>query len=442
VTGDNQAAIADRASPPVVARLVVTGANHRTAGQELRDALFVDGDALVAFHGRLGRAGIAEAVVLSTCDRVEVAALAADPAAAGRRIHEVLTEGAGIDRDRLAGALFTLTGEDALAHLFAVAASLESEVVGESEVLGQVKEAHRRAREAGAAGPELSRVLDAAYTAAKRVRTETAIGESAVSMAAAACQMAREVLGRFGDARALLVGAAEIGITVAERLRDEGLRDLTVADPVAPRAEALAARLGAHRLTPAEALAGLAAFDMVLAGIGGRAPLIHVGDVAAALKARRFRPMFLLDAAVPPAVETAVRSVEEAYLFDLHDLERIALSGQRRRAREAAEARLIVAEEVARFIEAEGGRAAAPVLAELRTHFEAVRERVLAEHPDLSAEAATRLLVNRLLDAPSRALRTLAAEAREDRGEETPAPGARVIARLFGLGRRGRSGRR
>ncbi len=431
MAGDTQAATP--AAVPTEHQLVVTGVNHRTAGQELRDALFVEDRELPDLYARLRAQGAAEAVVLATCDRVEVVAVADAPEAAARRIQRLMAEGAGLLPGALEGAFFTLTGPDALVHLFAIAASLESQVVGEPEVLGQVKEAHRRAVELGAAGPRLSRVMEAAFAAAKRARNETAIGEHAVSIVSAACQVAREVLGRFDAARAVMVGGAEFGVAVIERLKGEGLRRITVADPLAPRADALAARLGAHQIAMADLGGALAGFDIVLAGLGARAPSICAADVAAALKARRFQPIFLLDAAVPPDVEAGVRDIDDAYLFDLHDLERIALTGQEKRGLAAAEARRIVEDEAAAFVAAEGGRTAGPVVTELRAHFEDVRERLLREQPGLTADEATRLLVNRLLHAPSRALRDIAAE---NSGAETrAAPVAGLLARLFGLGR-------
>lgn len=417
---------------PALDRFLVTGANHRTAGQELRDALFIEDRALAPFFDRLSGEGVGEALVLATCDRVEIAAMAPDGTeadAAARKIRRVLADTAGINDSRVEGAFFTLTGPQAARHLFAIAASLESQVVGEPEVLGQVKDAHRRATELGRVGPGLNRVLEAALACAKRARSETAIGESAVSIVSAAVQVAREVLGRFDHAHALIVGGAEIGVAVAERLKGDGLGAITVADPLAPRADALAARLGAHRLAM-EALGGaLAGFDVVLTGLGSRAPPVRAADVATALKSRRFRPMFLLDAGVPADIERAVADIDDAYLFNLHDLERLALKGQARRMTAAAEARAIVDDELARFALAEGGRAAAPVVTELRGHFEAVRENLLREQPGLSADEATRILVNRLLHAPSRALRDMAADADAPREPEG------WIARLFGIRR-------
>ncbi len=414
---------------PVLDRLVVTGVNHRTAGQELRDALFIEDRELAPFFDRLGSVGVRNAMILATCDRVEITAIAPagdDPESAARHVRDALVENADI-ADGLEGAFFTLTGSAAAHHLFSIASSLESQVVGEPEVLGQVKEAHRRAAELGHMGAGLDRVLAGALACGKRARSETTIGESPVSIVSAAVQVAREVLGRFDRTEALIVGGAEIGVAVAERLAAEGLAGVTVADPLAPRADALAARLGAHRLEMAELGDRLAGFNIVLTGLGSREPTVRADDVALALKSRHFQPMFLLDAGIPADVERAVADIDDAYLFNLHDLERIALRGQENRLAAAAEAQAIVDEEVQRFADAEGGRTAALVVTELRSHFEGVRANLLREQPGLTADEATRLLVNRLLHAPSRALRDMAVDAQEPKAPKG------WISGLFGI---------
>lgn len=432
------------AAPSGLERLLVAGIDHRSAGQVLRDRVFFDGAALPGAYRRLREAGLHQPVLLATCDRVLVAAFSGAPEAGTSAVRRVMAAAAGLPEGRLEESLLAREGTEALRHLFAIAASLESRVVGEPEVLGQVKAAYRAATASGGGGPEMGRVFDGALAAAKRIRSETGIGENAVSIVAAARQVAGEVLGRFGDATALVVGAGEIGILVAERLAAQGLADIWVADPLAPRAEALAARLGAHGLAMEGIDAALEGMDIVIAGLGGPAPAITARAVAGALRRRRFRPMFLLDAAVPPDIEPAAGELDGAYLFTLHDLERIALAGREGRSRAAAEARAMVLEEVAAFALAEGRRAAAPTVAALRAHFEEVRRRLLEENPGISAEQATRLLVNRLLNEPSRLLGDLAAAGASGRGAE---PLDRdLIARLFGVapapGEEGAAGRR
>jgi glutamyl-tRNA reductase len=427
VTGSSS----DPNTAPRLERVIIAGVDHLTAGQGLRDRLFVEEAALPNFYRRLGEAGLGEGVLLSTCDRVVVVGVTDEPDAAAAAIRRTLAETAGIPSHDIEGSFFIRTGTEAIGHLFAIAASLESQVVGEPEVLGQIKTAHRQAENATVVGRELASIFEAAYSVAKRVRNETAIGENAVSMAAAGCQVAREVLGRFEGTTALVVGAGELGVLVAEKLKAQGLTDIWVADPLEPRGEALAARLGAHRLAMEEIGPSLHRMDMVLTGLGGAVPVIARDDAAAALKQRRYKPIFMLDAAVPADVDPDVAALDEAYLFTLHDLERIALTGQEKRSHAAMDARSVVEDEVASFVLAEGHRAAAPLVTALRQSFEAHRQQILASNPEMSADDATRLLVNRLLHGPSQALRELAAES--DGGEESVLHDGDLIARLFGL---------
>lgn len=416
---------------PRLSRFIVAGVDHLTAGQGLRDRLFVDDANLGGFYERLSGAGLDQGILLATCDRVVVIGMCGDPKRGVAAVRRTLAEQSGVPESDLQPAFFARTGSDALSHFFSIAASLESQILGEPEVLGQVKAAQRSAEAATDVGAELASIFDAAYSVAKRVRSETAIGENAVSIAAAACQMAREVLGRFHEARALLVGAGEAGVLVAEKLKQQGLTDVWVADPLAPRGDALAARLGAHRLGIDEVGSEIARMDLVLTGLGGAVPLVTRDAVAAALKARRFKPMFLLDAAVPADIDAEVASLDGAFVFNLQDLERIALAGQEKRSVAAIDARLIVEDEVEAFTLAEDYRAQAPTVTALKAHFEAERRAVLDANPGIGADEATRLLVNRLLHAPFRALRELAAEARDD--GPIGALDANLIARLFGV---------
>ncbi len=421
----------DPSTAPRLRRLIVAGVDHQTAGQGLRDRLFVEQPALPDFYRHLAEAGFDQAVLLSTCDRVVVVGMSDAPDAAAAAIRRTLAETAGMTEQNIEGSFFIRTGTDALGHLFSIAASLESQVLGEPEVLGQIKTAHRGAEGATGVGRELGAIFEAAYSVAKRVRNETAIGEHAISMAAAACQVAREVVGRFEQTTALVVGAGELGVLVADKLKAQGLTDIWMADPLEPRAEAMAARLGAHRLAMEEIGRSLHRMDMVLTGLGGAVPVITRDDVAQALKQRRYKPIFLLDAAVPADVEPDVAALDEAYLFTLHDLERIALTGQEKRSHAAIDARAIVEDEVASFVLAEGYRAAAPMVTALRQRFEAHRQQILASNPTMSADEATRLLVNRLLHGPSQALRELAADG--DGGARSVPLDGDLIARLFGL---------
>ncbi|MGE5147389.1 MAG: glutamyl-tRNA reductase [Candidatus Eiseniibacteriota bacterium] len=412
------------------AALVVVGASHRSAPAALRDRLFVaDADAPAFLRGLVG-AGMNEALILSTCDRVEVHAIGGDTAAAATAIGAALAERAALDPGALAPHLYRHEGAAAVRHVFDVAAALDSQIVGEPQVLGQLKAAHRLAAAAGAFGPGLEAVLQAAYGAAKRVRSETAIGERPVSIAAAACQLARDIHGDLSRATALLLGDGEMGELIAAQLHGAGLRRLLVAAPVDARAAALAERLDCHVVPWAELPARLADAEIVVAGLGGRSYVISAELLGDALKRRRHRPMFLVDAAVPGDVDPAIDALDEAFRYDLDALERVALDGRDRRVEAAAQAKAIVEAAVAAFVRSRTEREAAPTIAALRAHFERLRREVLEAGGDAPAEELTRRLVNRLLHDPSEALRDVAAGADESIDRQRA---EQLVRRLFKL---------
>ncbi|HVH84942.1 MAG TPA: hypothetical protein VM713_11575, partial [Steroidobacteraceae bacterium] len=210
------------------AQYVVVGANHRSSSVTFRDMIFVDDAAAPALLRGLGERGVAQALLLSTCDRVEVQGVAADPDAAHDAVAAVIAARAGLDPAMLKRQLYRLSAEEAVRHIFAVAASLESAIVGEPQVLGQVKASHRLARDAGTVGSELEAALQAAYGAAKRVRTETAIAAVPVSIVATAVEVAREVHGELGALAGLLIGTGDMDQLMAEELQRAGLGRLTV----------------------------------------------------------------------------------------------------------------------------------------------------------------------------------------------------------------------
>jgi glutamyl-tRNA reductase len=412
------------------AALIVVGASHSSAPAALRDRLFVPDADAPAFLRGLRAQGLDEALVLSTCDRVEVHAIHRDAARAAAAIGAALAERGAVDKGALAPQLYVREGDAALRHVFAVASALDSQIVGEPQVLGQLKSAHRLAGAAGALGPALETVLQAAYAAAKRVRNETAIGERPVSMAAAACQVARDIHGDLAGATALLLGDGEMGELIAGQLLGSGLRRLLATAPVAARAAALAERLDCHTVPWADLKARLADAEIVVAGLGGRSYVITADMLGEALRRRRRRPVFLVDAAVPGDVDPAVDALDEAFRYDLDALERVALDGRDRRGQAAAEAAAIVEAAVASFVRSCAERAAVPTIAALRAHFEQVRREVLEAGGTESAEELTRRLVNRLLHDPSEALRDVAAGAE---GGDERQRAETLVRRLFRL---------
>ena len=409
-------------SPP---RPLVVGANHRSSSLSVRDRLFVEDEAVPGVLARLRQEGLAQALVLSTCDRVEVQAIGEDRENACRLIREVLAEHAGLETADLDGQLYDFWGDEAVRHVFMVTAALDSMIIGESQILGQVKACHRMARDAGMSGSELEALMQAAYGAAKRVRSDTTIGERPVSIAASAVQVARDVHGDLGRAACLLIGAGDMGRMVAENLQAGGLDTLSVAHPAEARAQAMARTLECNVVSFETLPERLEDADIVITALGGRRYVLSADMVSQALRRRRRKPVFLVDAAVPGDIDPAVNRIDEAFLYDLGDLERVALEGRASRESEAQGAVGIVDREVDAYLEDRAERAAVPALSGLHGHFEAVRDGALADAGG-DAEKATRLLVSRLLHGPSRVMREWAAEGEDIEAAE------RLLRRLFG----------
>lgn len=394
----------------VTPRFVIVGANHRSASLSLRDTLFVDDAGAADFLLGLKGAGLGEAMVLSTCDRVEVWTAYHDGERAAHLVTDALAARAHLGAGALAEQLYCRTGREAVRHAFAVASSLDSLVIGEPQILGQVKAAHRLARDAGVLGPELDSVMQAAFAVAKRVRSETSVGEGPVSIAAAAVQLAKEVHGELSRCRALLVGGGDMGELVAEHLLAAGLAGLSVATPRPSRAEALARSLSGHVVAFDQIREALVQADVVISAVGGRNLVLASDVISQALRSRRQRPIFLVDAGIPGDIEPAVNRVDNAFLYDLNDLERAALEGRTGRQQAARAAWSVVEEELNAFLRGRSERAAVPAIVALRERCEALRDGALAEAGGDAAEA-TRLLVNRVLHAPSEVMKAAAAES-------------------------------
>ena len=409
-------------------RPVVIGFSHRSSPAALREQLFVVDEQMTGFLADLRASGVSQAIMLSTCDRVEAQAMAADAGVFAETFLRVLGARCGLGASEIGRHAVFLAGPEALRHVFAVAASLESQVVGEPQVLGQVKEAHRRARDAGLIGPELDTVLQAAYVAAKRVRNETAIGERPVTLASAAVQVARDVHGDLAASTTLLIGAGDMGELLLEHLRAAGIKRLLVSGPNPARAAEMARAVNGH-LAPFEPLAAtLAEADIVVTAAGTGRYLIGRADAAEALRLRRRRSILFLDLGVPADIDPTVEKLDGAFRYDMDDLERVALSGRVLREEAASEAWAIIDAELQSFSRERAGRSAGPAITALRRHFEEHRARVLVEAGG-DAARATELLINRLLHDPSEALRRLASDSDPERRREVE----RLIAELFGL---------
>ncbi|MBO6559375.1 MAG: glutamyl-tRNA reductase [Nisaea sp.] len=422
--------MADRPASPLfqdLHRFAVVGVNHRTCPDAIREQLFVADEELPVVLRSLRVFGVEEAMPLSTCDRVEVAGVFPNPEEARSVIAKILCAPVGLDPALLEPLLYRHVGGDAVAHLFRVAASLDSQVIGEPQILGQMRAGHRLARSLKSSGPLIDATMSAAFEAARQVRRETRIAEGPVSIAAAALAVAKDVHGALDSTKALLLGAGELGLILAEQLRDGHGTPVTVIDRIDRRAQATAKSLEAHFRPFAELSSALTEADIVIAAVGEGRALLSAEMIESALQKRRYRPIFLVDLSVPPDIDPAINRIDEAFLFDLEDLERTATEGKNARRAEADRARELVAAAVARFLSDQSGRTAAPAIVRIRQHLEAMRTALHEEQPNLTAEEATRLLLKRILHAPSEHLRRLAAtETLDDRTIAT-------LVELFGL---------
>jgi glutamyl-tRNA reductase len=403
---------------PAKGRPLVVGANHRSSSLTLRDALFVEEPLIPAFLEKLKTIGFEQALVIATCDRVEVQAI--DPTGEGSadKIVQVFADQAGVAAADLFGQVYRFHGDEAVRHIFSVASSLDSLIIGEPQVLGQVKDGHRVAKSCGMVGTELEALLQAAYATAKQVRSETKIGEGPVSIASAAIQVAKDLHGNLTKCTALLVGGGEMGELVGEALKSANIGEMSVSHPTLPRAESLARKIECH-VTEFENLeTALVQADIVLTSLNRRRHVLTSDMVAKAVKARKRKPVFLVDTGIPGDIEPAVVNISEAFLYDLNDLEKVAMEGRASREGEGRAANDILNREASAFIKGRAQRVAVPALNALRSYFEMERQKLVAEMDgDKKVDEATRLLVNRLLHNPSEVMRQMAGQKGEDKGD-------------------------
>jgi len=396
--------------------LLLLGVSHRTAPVELRERVDFSRQGLDVAVDTLGeRPSIAEAVVLSTCNRAELYAASPDPVRAAADLVEFLSEFHDVPAPTLEPHLFHRADGEAVTHLFRVAAGLDSLVVGEPQILGQVKDAYAVAADRRRTGALLNRLFHASFTVGKRVRTQTALGEGAVSVSYAAVSLARKIFGDLTELAVLILGAGEMAKLTGQHLKGQHVRRMVVASRTLASAETLAGAVGGEAVPWDRLDEALQASDIVIAATGARVPVLGRGRVEAAMKARRNRPLFLIDIAVPRDVEASAGEIEQVFLYDIDDLEAIVHDNLARRAAELERAEAIVREEVEQFGTWLRSRGAVPTVVALRRRFEEIRqaelERLQPKLSGLTPEARARvdeithLLVEKLLLTPTEQLK-------------------------------------
>jgi glutamyl-tRNA reductase len=397
---------------------LVTGLNHNTAPVDIREQVAMTGEVLPEALQELSlQPGVNEAMIVSTCNRVELVV------SYGQRqpnLVEFFSKRFPACAAELPAHLYHHHETEAVRHLFRVASSLDSMVVGEPQILGQVKDAFAVAREVGTARSELDRLLRSTFTAAKRVRSETAIGSSSVSIASVAVDLASKIFGSLSATRVLLIGAGKMGELAARHLLSQGAGSLTITNRTEERARALADAFGCSVLPFSRLRDEAHRFDIVITSTGSREVLFSRDDARQIIARRRRLPMFVIDIAVPRDIDPEANSVEGFFLYDVDDLQSVAAANLADRAREVAKAEAVVGAEVERFARSASVLGVVPTIRALQESVEAMRQSELQRSASKLAkltpaqreavEALTRGLTNKFLHGPLQALKAAAAE--------------------------------
>jgi glutamyl-tRNA reductase len=395
----------------------ILGLNHKTAPVALREKVAFSEDRLVAALRALRQErGVAEVVILSTCNRTEVYWAGS---ASGAELSQWLEQHHDEALD-LTASVYVHQEKHAVEHAFNVASGLDSMVLGEAQILGQLKNAYRIAQETGSTGPHLNKLFQAAFSAAKRVRSETQIGANAVSLASATVSLARRMYSDFSAHTALMIGAGEMIALTARHFAAAGVKRIVIANRTLDNAQSLAAEISGYAVDLSHLDKELTEADIVVSCTASPVPLITKAAAAAAVRTRRHRPIFMVDLAVPRDIDPAVADLEDVYLFSIDDLQQLVDENRQQRAVAAGDAKVVISEEVARFLQDARAKEAGPAIRALRQQADAIRQQTLEQaqrmvsagkSTDEAMEFLANTLTNRLLHAPTQALRQAAESA-------------------------------
>jgi len=412
--------------------LKILGLNHNTAPLEIRERIVFQGPEIPAALSEVrALSGVSESVLLSTCNRTEFYLMTDD---AGQAALKDWLLGARQLDEGFHNSLFLLEDAEAIRHIFRVACGLDSMVLGEPQILGQLKDAWRQAQDAGALGSDLGRLMQHTFSVAKKVRTDTEIGSSPVSVAYAAVHLAQQFFAGFTKHTALLVGAGVTIELVAKHLRRREIGRLFVANRNFDRARNLAGEFGGYALPLSELEGTLPEADILISSTASPDPIIGLEAFEKAIKARKRKPMFACDIAVPRDIHPDVAKLDDVYLYTVDDLDKVVLDGQDSREAAVADANRILDDEIHRYLSVQRARQTVPTINALREHADSVRDEVLAQalrrigngaDGQEVLEYATAAMLKKLLHHPSVKLR----EAGES-GDEDLVAAAR---KLFGL---------
>ncbi len=414
-------------------QLFALGLNHHSAPVTLREQVAFQPDGLSEALSRLVRERpVREAAILSTCNRTELYCATETPEV----VADWLADFHRVALSQISPHLFTLQHDAAVRHMFRVASGLDSMVLGEPQILGQMKQAARLAEEAGTLGTLLHKLFQRTFSVAKEVRSTTAIGANIVSMAAAAVRLSERIFSTIEEQRVLFVGAGEMVELCAAHFAGCRPRQLTIANRTPARAEALAARFGGDSLTLDALPDVLGRYDVVVSCTASPLPIIGLGMVERALKQRRHRPMVMVDLAVPRDIEAEIAKLDDVFLYTVDDLAQVVEAGVESRQQAVVQAEAIITDQVSHFLHWVEARDAVPAIRALRSRADAVRqaelERAVArlargEDPHAVLEALSQGITNKLMHGPTQFLNRAEGEQVGDAAE--------LVRRLFNLDR-------
>ncbi len=402
-------------------RFSITGVNHKSAPVEVRERLAFDENSLAeALLELKRRPGFCEGMILSTCNRVEIALTCEDNSANGVAVDEFLADTRHVARDWVTPYLYRYEDSEAILHLFRVAASLDSMVVGEPQILGQLKTAYALAKQHGAVSGFLDTLLTRAFSVAKRVRSETDIGANAVSVSYAAVELAREIFATLNDKKVMIVGAGKMSELAARHLRRSGATQIFVTNRTHERAVEMAQIFDGKIVEYTKFLAFLPEVDIVIASSGAPHYIIVRDDMKKVIEARRNRPMFLIDIAVPRNIEPSVNELDNVFLYDIDDLQKVVETNLEGRMQSAEEAEAIIREEVEKMMARLKAREVVPTIVSLQEQLEHVRAAELARmrgkfgtltpEQEQALDALTKSIINKVAHGPISELRRQASQ--------------------------------
>lgn len=403
--------------------LLALGINHKTASVDLREKVAFLPEALgKALQAARESAGMAEVAILSTCNRTEFYGVL--PEGQSAAVLSWLSQHHQIPLNEVSACVYQYTGEEAVRHMMRVASGLDSMVLGEPQILGQMKTAYLQAVEAGTLGPELERLFQSTFSAAKQVRTDTTIGANAVSVGFAAVLLARQIFSDLRESEALLIGAGEMIDLVGKHLYEQGVSRITVANRTLANGIELAQQFGGRAIALEDIPEALVHADIVISSTAAPLPILGKGMVERALKKRRHRPIFMVDIAVPRDIEPEVAELSDVYLYTVDDLQSVIEENVRSRQVAAVAAEEIVSERAQQFMTQRRELGAVEMVALYRQQVEALRQREFEQalariqrgaNPEEVLERLSRNLTGKLMHAPSIGLKKAAAMGAQDK---------------------------